>query len=128
MLVKFQKLWKWTLNNWWSLYLAEILFARRHETQVRLFNIVLTMVPTKKKMIRIPGLSRTFFQFFQDFLHQSSRTFPALSTEFQDFPGLLPRRTNSNNKISSLQNKNIHPVVYINNSSFYSNSKNKFLS
>ena len=52
-----------------------------------------------KKFQDFPGLSRTFFHFFQDFLHQSS---------------------NSNNKISFLQDKNIHLVVYINNSSFYS--------
>ena len=47
---------------------------------------------------------------------------------FQDFPGLLWSCTNSNNKIYFLQNKNIPPVVSINNSSFYSKSKNKYLS
>ena len=75
-----------------------------------------------------PGLSRTFFHFFQDFLHQHPKTFPGLSTKFQDFPGLLHSCTNSSNKISFLQNKNIHPVIFINNSSFYSKSKNKYLS
>ena len=51
-----------------------------------------------KKSIQITGLSRNFFHFFQDFLHQSSRTFLGLSTKFQDFPGLLRSCTNSHNK------------------------------
>ena len=63
-----------------------------------------------KKLFQIPGLSRNFFHFFHDFLHQSSKTIPGLSTKVQDFPGLLQSCTNSNNKISFLQNKNIHPV------------------
>ena len=46
--------------------------------------------------------------------------FPRL---FFTFPGLLWSCTNINNKISFLQNKNIHSVVYRNNSSFYSKSK-----
>ena len=87
------------------------------------------MVPTKKT----DSNSRTFqdfFHFFQDFLHQSSRTFPGLSRKRQDFPGGLRSSTNSNNKISFLQDKNIHPVVfiYINNSSFYRKITNKYLS
>ena len=47
-----------------------------------------------------------------------------------DFPGGLRSSTNSNNKISFLQDKNIHPVVfiYINNSSFYRKITNKYLS
>ena len=80
------------------------------------------------KLIQFPGLSKTFFHFFQDFLHQSSRTFPELSTKFQDFPGFLRSYTNSNNKISFLQNKNIQPVVYINNSPFCTKNKNKYFS
>ena len=79
------------------------------------------MIPTKN----IGSNSRTFkdfFSFFQDLLHQSSRTFPGLSTKFQNFPGLLRSCTNSKT-ISFLQNKNIHPVVYINHSSFYSKNK-----
>ena len=72
-----------------------------------------------------PGL---FSHFSQDFL-QSSRTFPGLLTKFQAFPGILWSCTNSNNKISLFQNKNKHLVnVYINSSSFYSKSKNKYLS
>ena len=61
----------------------------------------------QKKLIQIPGLSRTFLNFFQDFLHQSCRTFPGLSTKFQDFPGFLQSCMNSNNKISFLQNKSM---------------------
>ena len=57
----------------------------------------ISMVPTKK----VDSNYRTFqefFYFFQDFLHQSSRTFLGLSTKFQDFPGLLRSCTNSHNK------------------------------
>ena len=79
-----------------------------------------------KKLIQIPGLSKTFFHFFQVFFHQSSRTFPGLLTKFQDLAEHLQSCSNSKNKISFLQNKNIHPIV--NNSSFYSENKNKNLS
>ena len=85
------------------------------------------MVPTKK----IDSNSRTFqdfFHFFQDFWHQSSRTFPGLLTKFQDFSGFLRSYANSSNKIYFLQNKNTQPVVYINNNSFNSKNKNKYLS
>ena len=75
------------------------------------------MVPTKK----IDSNSRTSQDFFSTFswtfcikvlwlfldFWRNSRT-------FQDFYGSC---TNSNNKISFLQNKNIYPVVCINNSS-----------
>ena len=44
---------------------------------------------------------------------------PGLSRAFQDFYGVV------NNIFFFLQNKTIHPVVYINNSSFYSKNKNK---
>ena len=86
------------------------------------------MVPTKK----IDSNSRTSQDFFSTFswtfcikvlwlfldFWRNSRT-------FQDFYGSC---TNSNNKISFLQNKNIYPVVCINNSSFYTKGKNKYLS
>ena len=85
-------------------------------------------VPELFKFQDFPGLSRTFFHFFQDFLHQSFRALPELSIKFQDFSGLLRSCTNSSNKISFFQNKNIHLVIDMNNSSFYSKSKNKYLS
>ena len=59
------------------------------------------MVPTKKN----DSNSRTFQDFFS--------LFPGLSAKFQDFPELSGSCTNSNNKLPFLQNKNIHPVVYI---------------
>ena len=95
---------------------------------VQLAILILASCFPPKKLIQISGLSRTIFHFFQDFLHKHPKTFPGLSTEFQDFPGLLHSCTNSSNKISFLQNKNIHPAIFINNSSFYSKSKNKYLS
>ena len=52
----------------------------------------------QKKLIQILGLFRTFFHFFQDFLHRSPSTFPGLPTKFQGFPGLLRSCTNSKNK------------------------------
>ena len=38
--------------------------------------------------------------------------FPRISMKFKEFPGFLRSCTNSNNKISFLQNTNKHPVVY----------------
>ena len=69
------------------------------------------IVPTKKN----DSNSRTL----QDFFFTFSRTFPRLSTKFQDFRGLLRSCTNSNNK---------HTSCSIYNSSFNSKSKNKYLS
>ena len=87
--------------------------------------------------IKVPGLFKDF-QWNSRTFHDFSRTFneiPGLSTTFQgpsmklhDFPRLLRTCMNSNNKIYFLQNKNIYPAVYINNSSFYIKSKNKYLS
>ena len=54
---------------------------------------------------------------FQDF-QQNSRT-------FMDYYGVVRIATT---KIIFLQNKNIHPVAYTNNNSFYSKSVNKYLS
>ena len=59
------------------------------------------MVPTKK-LVQILEFSRTFFHFFQNFLHQSSRAFSGLPKKSQDFIGCLWACTNSNNKISFL--------------------------
>ena len=63
---------------------------------------------------KIDSNSRTFQHFFSlfpgHFVYQSSRTFPGLSSKFQDFPGILWSCMNSNNKISLLQNENIHLV------------------
>ena len=83
------------------------------------------MVPTKKT----DSNSRTFQDFFS--------LFPGL---FAKVPGLFPDfRCNSRTfhdfyggaRIDAIKfffvQKNIHPVVYINNSSFYSKSKNKYL-
>ena len=48
---------------------------------------------------KINSNSRTFLYYFQDFLHQSSITFPGLLIKFQDFPEHLRSCTSSNNKI-----------------------------
>ena len=94
-----------------------------------------------RKLIQIPEFSRTFFRFFQDFLHQSSRTFQGLSMKFQDFPRLFKDlQWNSTTfhdfcglvwiaitKFIFCEIKT-YPAVYINNSSFYIKSKNKYLS
>ena len=65
-----------------------------------------------KKLIQILGLFRAFLYFFQDFLHQSSSTFPGISTNFQGFSGLLRSCTISKNKNSFLRNKNISCSIY----------------
>ena len=62
-----------------------------------------------KKLILIPGLFRTFFTFS---FCQSSRTFPGLSMQFQDFPWLLRRCTNRRNNIFFLYKKHTSCSIY----------------
>ena len=68
------------------------------------------VVPTKK----IDSNYRTFHNFPGLFLIFSRTFCIKVPWLFQDFPVLLRSCTNSNNKIYFLQNKHIHPAVYIN--------------
>ena len=72
------------------------------------------MVPTKK----IDSNSRTFQDFFSLFPGLFAAKVQDYSRTFNEIRSCM----NSNN-IYFLQNKNIHPVVYRNNGSFYSKCK-----
>ena len=62
-------------------YVLEIFYGIM-SVNVQLAILILVSCFPPKKLIQISGLSRTIFHFFQDFLHQSFKTFPELSRTF----------------------------------------------
>ena len=66
-----------------------------------------------------PGFFSLFPVLLASKFQDLSRTF----NKCQDFPGILRSCTHSKNKIYFLQNKNIYPVVYTNNSTFIVKAK-----
>ena len=109
----FQKAFPKCVNHWHNLL------------QWMIFIPVVTESMVSTKSI---DSKNSFFSFFPRLFASKFQDFPRTLTKFQDFPRLLRRCTNSNNKISFLQDKIIHPVVYINNSSFYRKTTNICLS